>query len=297
MLFQRPTMVSGLPVVAVCVGIVSLLWFSASAQDNESGVSPERPAQARPSEGEGSKRTSANESRWHARNQQVKQTFAEPVQFEFDETPLGEAIEVIAEQSDFSVTFDDAALDNLGLDSDTLVTRSVANVALRTGMELILKPIDLTYVIRDGMVVITSREAADQLLTTGQYAVRDLLHADYPSQSMDDLIRVVMTSVAPDTWEDTGGPGTICAYQGILIVRQTDHAHEEIVNLIRGLRTEVLAAGGPTLPLADRRRSEEDGGMGMGGFGGGGLPASSRRGRSRGPGTSSSRPRAGGETP
>jgi hypothetical protein len=244
MLFQPQMIGARWQPAALCLAIASLLWMPAFAQSNVSdGAASEA---AKPNNQQG------DQSRWEANHERVKQAFVEAVEFEFFETPLNDVIEFIAERSDFNFTFDENALDELGLDTSQLVTQSVKNVALRTAMELILRPIELTYVIRDGVVVITTEEKAQQLLITKHYPVRDLLHADFPAKSMDQLIRVVTTTIAPESWEETGGPATICSYQGILIARQTDRAHDELAQLIEELRGSISATGGPSLPLADK---------------------------------------------
>ena len=55
----------------------------------------------------------------------------------------------------------------------------------------------------------------------------------------DSLIDLITATVAPDTWEETtGGPGTIEPFESnlSLVIRQTEEAHEEIVDLLGQLR-------------------------------------------------------------
>lgn len=244
MLFQPQMIAARWQPTALCLAIGSLLSMPAFAQSNAPDGAASEAAQLIDGQ--------SDQSRWEANQARVKQAFEAAVEFEFYETPLDEVIELIAERSDFSFTFDETALDELGLDLSEPITKSVKGIALRTAMELILRPIELTYVIRDGVVVITTEEKAQQLLITKHYPVRDLLHADFPAKSMDQLIRVVTTTIAPESWEETGGPATICSYQGILIARQTDRAHDELAQLIEELRGSIAATGGPSLPLADK---------------------------------------------
>jgi general secretion pathway protein D len=63
----------------------------------------------------------------------------------------------------------------------------------------------------------------------------------------NDLIEVVTSTVNPDTWDDVGGPGSICAYNGLIVVSQTAKVHQNVEHLFDMLRQaaglEVPKAG------------------------------------------------------
>jgi general secretion pathway protein D len=50
------------------------------------------------------------------------------------------------------------------------------------------------------------------------------------------LIEVITGSVTPDSWDHVGGPGSICAYNGLFTVSQTDNAHRQVEHLLDMLR-------------------------------------------------------------
>jgi beta-lactamase regulating signal transducer with metallopeptidase domain len=54
----------------------------------------------------------------------------------------------------------------------------------------------------------------------------------------DSLIELITSVVAPTTWEDADGPGSIAPFEEnlSLIIRQTEEVHEEIVDLLEQLR-------------------------------------------------------------
>jgi hypothetical protein len=52
------------------------------------------------------------------------------------------------------------------------------------------------------------------------------------------LINNITTNIAPETWDETGGPGTIQPFtnSAALAISQTTGVHEEIVEYLRSLR-------------------------------------------------------------
>jgi hypothetical protein len=76
------------------------------------------------------------------------------------------------------------------------------------------------------------------------------------------LMRLITTAVDPDSWQDTGGFGTISEFEGLIVVNHSARTHKEIEKVLTMLRE---AAG---LPLDAQGGSMGGAGM-MGGFGGG----------------------------
>ncbi len=46
---------------------------------------------------------------------------------------------------------------------------------------------------------------------------------------------VVTTTVAPDSWDDVGGPGSIADFKGLMTISQTQQVHEDIEKLLNML--------------------------------------------------------------
>jgi hypothetical protein len=58
------------------------------------------------------------------------------------------------------------------------------------------------------------------------------------ANSAQDLIDLIRTTIAPDTWDIRGGPGTIMYFapRQVLVIRQTDEVHGQFGDLMRQLR-------------------------------------------------------------
>lgn len=64
------------------------------------------------------------------------------------------------------------------------------------------------------------------------------LQTSYTARTVSEL---VMTTIAPDTWESNGGRGTLIEYDGMLVVNQNPAVHSRIVKLLKMLRAAKTA--------------------------------------------------------
>lgn len=92
-----------------------------------------------------------------------------------------------------------------------------------------------------------------------------------PPYDITALAGVILHTVDPDSWEETGGGGSarIREFRGALIISQSAENHRKIEKLLNDLRQAVQTAGQP-LP-AGAAIGGLGGGFGGGGFGGGGF--------------------------
>ena len=67
-----------------------------------------------------------------------------------------------------------------------------------------LRDLDLTYLIKDEVLQITTVEAAENNLELAMYHLPGKL-----GERADKVVEVIMKSVAPNTWESLGGPSTV----------------------------------------------------------------------------------------
>ncbi|NCY02446.1 MAG: hypothetical protein EBX36_05930, partial [Planctomycetia bacterium] len=94
----------------------------------------------------------------------------------FQETPLRDVINQLKDKFDIPILADKKAFEDAGLDLDTtLVTQSVSGISLRSALRLLLGDIDLTYLIKDEVMLITTKEKAAENLVIKVYPVGDLV--------------------------------------------------------------------------------------------------------------------------
>jgi hypothetical protein len=177
-----------------------------------------------------------------------------------DGTPLEEIIAFLREEYDVEIVLDTVALDELGIGPDEPISISLRNIRLDQAMRRMLEPLELTYVVDDGVLLVTSEEEALTKLRLAIYDVRDLVsQGDY-----DSLRKIIVSTIAADTWAGSGsGESEIRAYpqRGAFVVLQTISVHEEIANLLTAMRAMPLVSNAKSLP---QRRHE--GGSSRGGY-------------------------------
>ena len=157
------------------------------------------------------------------------------------------------------VKLDAKALENASIGPDTPVTGKREGISLRSGLRSLLRPIELTYVIRDEGLVITTPDVAANELTTKVYPVGDLITESRRGagggrlgRSHQGLINVITSTVAPTTWDEVGGPGSIQEFLGgrSLVVSETDEVHDQIGDLLIALRAARDTQPVPPPPTA-----------------------------------------------
>lgn len=164
-------------------------------------------------------------------------------EWEFVDAPLNEVCSAIQEKLGIEVVLDVKALEDFGIDTGTPITRSLRGVSNRSFLRLMLRDLELTYMLRLGALWITTPERAEAQLVTTVYPVGDLVEQDLNSREpvldYDSLAQAIMSVIAPDEWDQVGGPGVINGIYGSLAVSQTAEIHEEVSALLQAYRAIV----------------------------------------------------------
>jgi hypothetical protein len=179
---------------------------------------------------------------------QIKRALNEQTEMEFPETPLKDVLEYVSVRHHLQIQFDIPALNDCNPRIDpnqTLVTRTLKGVSLASALNLILSEFNLTYIIKNDVLLITSKDQADSTCFTHMYDVRDLVigEKDLPSADMlNELCDLIRQTVGPSTWAPERANWTpavrpfnhnnIC----VLVVAQTFDAHQQIEEFLADLR-------------------------------------------------------------
>jgi RNA polymerase sigma factor (sigma-70 family) len=163
-----------------------------------------------------------------------------PVNLGFRDAPLKQVLEFLRHEHGLNILIDQPALERDGATLDGTVNLQLEGVSLGSALKLLLRGRSLTYVVRDGVIVVTTASGAQGKLSRRVYKVEKLLGRDATGEA---LIRLITRTVEPATWESKGGAGSIDYYpQGKgLVVLQSAQVHEEIAWLL-GELTELVEA-------------------------------------------------------
>ncbi|MGD9632603.1 MAG: hypothetical protein AB7U97_04930, partial [Pirellulales bacterium] len=94
---------------------------------------------------------------------------------DFTEEPLENVVNFLQDEYQIPIQLDEPALEDAGLTRDEPVTIQLQNVTLRSALRLMLKGKQLTYIIRDEVMIITTPEEAELQLIAKVYPVADLV--------------------------------------------------------------------------------------------------------------------------
>jgi len=151
--------------------------------------------------------------------------------FDYLDQPLKDVIDDIKFNHNFEIVLDNKALEDFGIDTGTPITRSLKGVSLRSALRLMLRDLELTCVIRDEVLQITTLEAAASDTSIRLYPVVELLP---PNGDGKVLVELIKTLVAPKSWcgSDTVGSIIYVEHLESLAIRQTDEVFHEIEELL-----------------------------------------------------------------
>ena len=148
--------------------------------------------------------------------------------------PFGRAVEVAASIGAVHVSFDPDAMEELGVSFRDPVDIQAADATVATLLKKIAATRNMAPVIRNGQVLLTSTDAYREELRTDRYNVSDLASGD--AKAVAELATLVERFVEPESWQSTGGPGTMQVLPDVLQITQSGHVHYQIVVFFEKLR-------------------------------------------------------------
>jgi general secretion pathway protein D len=251
------------------------------------------------------------------------------VNLQFNNMPLSEVVNYLSQQAGVNILLDDRALAEQGVTRDSQVSVNLPTpVSLESGLSLILQSLNLTYMVKNEAVQVTSKERRDRNTVKRTYYVADLvipipnfaptenmsltaainnslqqaafaanslngnpskhgyqtpsLATNVPESSsvlgqvqmpgsppggmgggmgfgggmngspmmgsgaggggiiadFDPLMELIRTTIAPETWDEMGGTGTMSEFSAnlSLVISNTQEVHEQIQSLLDQLR-------------------------------------------------------------
>ena len=171
---------------------------------------------------------------------------------DIDDGTLLDAIRQLHETAGVNIAVDRLAIEEEGGSVDAKVSINVSGVSLRSVLKLLLSPLNLTVLIEDEVLKVTSKQQAEGRQPVVVYRVSDLVEQNaVGAPNFDELIRLITTVVEPESWQEVGGIGSVATNlpTSSLVIRQTQRGHEEIQQLFAALRNWTKSASaGSDLP-------------------------------------------------
>ena len=190
----------------------------------------------------------------------IQRALAERGSLEVVEKPLREVVQELSRQFQVQIVVSQKKLEEASVSPDTPITKKLHSLPLESILRRVLADLELGFVVRDNVLLISTPEDIESQLDTRVYPVLDLVTqlgrgsqgaSSNPERDYASLIDTITCTIAPDTWDALGGPGSITAFDnaGVLVVSQTHEIQDQIGQLLQTLRRAKSYQGIPSLPL------------------------------------------------
>jgi type II secretory pathway component GspD/PulD (secretin) len=185
------------------------------------------------------------------KEREIESKLRTTVTLNFTDAPLRQVMDDLRASYGVNIYVDLLALDQEGVSMERPVSVKLENVSLKSALNLILKQVHLTYIIKDEVLQITSESAARGRMERVTYQVGDLVipipatvgatpvsGASTTTRLEERLITLITKTVEPRSWSDQGGAGVI-DYHPLtksLVINQTPDVQEQILDILNSLR-------------------------------------------------------------
>jgi len=211
-------------------------------------------------------KTSADLKPQCSSEQTIERTLGASVSLDIQDMPLAQLIEMLRKLANLKVIVDIEAVKAAGVNLQQPLSLKV-EMSFGSALRTLLRQVRLTYAVQDEALHITAEQDPRANLRTVTYNVADLvlpigsgenelapflcrIHNDLttpaeeayphtPGMTCEDLLmRLICEKIAPDSWQDRGGMGTMQYFPlGMaLVVAQTPDVHERIAEYLGELQ-------------------------------------------------------------
>jgi hypothetical protein len=175
-----------------------------------------------------------------AKERAIMEALAKPISVDFENNTLSSVLEWLGKVMGHDIITDKQALEEVGATYESTVTLKLRNVTARTVLRKILADLNLTYVVRNETIQVTSIARAKEMVTTRTYYIGDLVNFVNPNlppalnqvqmlQNIAIVVNSITTQIDPQSWNknnpDAPGAITFDPITMTLIIKQTAEVH------------------------------------------------------------------------
>lgn len=162
--------------------------------------------------------------------------------------PLVKVVADLSEQTKLPIRLDRKTLHDVGVSFRKPITLKLKNIKLGIILKTLITEEPTTWVVQNGVILITTKLAANDMIHTAVYDVRDLCRDENEAKALEEA----MIDQTSGDWEREGGFGTITFPKpGVMVIRQTMEVQREILELLTIYRKALLAS-------KPRKQEQED---------------------------------------
>jgi len=175
----------------------------------------------------------------------------QPVSIALEDVPLREAVVKLLGDVSVRVTFDLPAIEASGSAAlEEAISITAEEESVETVLFDLLDARNLVWLPRGNAIVVTTKEGLDSRRELIAYDVADLVVDDNGKADMEELSGLLQRAVAPDSWQDVGGTGSLTPMvrerAALLFVEQPFPIQRQIAKTLANLRLTGLAKAPPS---------------------------------------------------
>ncbi len=199
----------------------------------------------------------------------ILEQLGEDTKMPFIDTPLEDVVAFLRDQHDIPIELDTRSMDDVGLSVDTPMTRNIKGISLSSALQLLLRNLDMTYVVHGEVLLLTTVDAAPKYARLRVYDVSKLVGDSQDAIPLGATLTQALRGTGPGNvmyggmaggmgqggvygGMDMGGGGfasgpgaagppaqailpQIIPYKHLLIVRETTLGHQRVAELLAAL--------------------------------------------------------------
>ncbi|MFK7734433.1 MAG: hypothetical protein AB8B50_00295 [Pirellulaceae bacterium] len=147
----------------------------------------------------------------------------------FPAVPLSQVMQKIADDQNIPVWINTSELDLLGVDANVPITLNLPSIDLRSALRLMLDPLDLTYIVRNSVLEITTNHSAE---SDPRIAYYDLSWVIDRSDQAIELVSAIQIHIDPECWLPNGGVSAISCVGQTMIVSASFSTQDKIREML-----------------------------------------------------------------
>jgi hypothetical protein len=173
--------------------------------------------------------------RLSAKEEAILKALQNNTEVAFRDNDLTSALEHLKEMHEIEIWIDANRLDIGNL----TVTLEISDIPLRSCLNLMLKPLDLTYFVEDDVLKVTSQEIAAARFITRTYPAGDLFSS---SEEATELTNLLETGLGLQQTLGVPNPLSLSMKSRVIVLRQSHQMHEQLLRTLRETNTNERIA-------------------------------------------------------
>ena len=166
----------------------------------------------------------------------IREALAKPTAIQFNETSLKDVVQFWQEQHAINIRINQKSLEEANVQLDTPITYVLKGVSFASGLDLVLRPLGVTYVIEHEVLLITSLDDAQRASTPRVYDVTALAAEPEREAVLKAVALVLDRPAAIEGATPVTTASRMLLFRNKLMLRGSQPEHDRVAELLTKLR-------------------------------------------------------------